>query len=211
MAVRALQSAIVASEDRRLGTVTLRVRARWASLAQELAERLLDGVNEFNFQTRKSQASVERRFIEDRLTETGRELLAAETRMQEFLSRNRNLATSPELLFQRDRLQRELTLRQQIYTSLVQSREDARIREVRDTPVITVIETPSMPLRPESRRVALNVVGGAIAAGLLGVLFAVALEALERAHRNGNEFATRVLVRLNNANGRLRSLLGVRA
>jgi uncharacterized protein involved in exopolysaccharide biosynthesis len=54
--------------------------------------------------------------------------------MQAFLQANRQWANSPDLTFQHDRLERDIALRQQVYTTLVQSFEQARISEVRDTP-----------------------------------------------------------------------------
>jgi uncharacterized protein involved in exopolysaccharide biosynthesis len=40
-------------------------------------------------------------------------------------------------------------MRQQVYTQLVQAFEQARIEEVRDTPTLTIIEEPYVPVRPE--------------------------------------------------------------
>jgi hypothetical protein len=68
---------------------------------------------------------------------------------------------SPELVFARDHLQRDVDLNQQVVTSLAQSLEDARIREVRDIPVITVIEPPVAQTTPESR--------GRLRRGMLGI------------------------------------------
>jgi uncharacterized protein involved in exopolysaccharide biosynthesis len=78
-------------------------------------------------------------------------LRAAEDRLETFLRTNRQYAGSPELTFQRDRLQRSVGLAQQVYTSLMQNYEDVRIREVRDTPVITIVEAPSVHALPEPR------------------------------------------------------------
>lgn len=194
MTLRALQGRVVsATEDRRLGTVTLHVMAPWPSLAQTLAQRLLTAVNDFNFQTRKSQASAERQFIEGQLAEAQSSLLASENRMQAFLSANRNFGNSPQLTFERDRLQRDVSLRQQVYTSLVQSREDARIREVRDTPVITVIEAPALPLERQPRGTATKAIGGLLLGAIVATILVFAVEALERADENGSESARSVL------------------
>jgi hypothetical protein len=67
------------------------------------------------------------------------------------------------------RLEREVDWRQQVFTSLVQSFERARIDEVRNTPVITVIEAPTRPVRPDGR----GVVKWGIAALALGIVIAV--------------------------------------
>lgn len=91
-----------------------------------------------------------------------------------FLSTNRQIGTSSELSFERERFQRDLTLRQQVFTSLTQAYEDVRIREVRDTPVITVFEPPAVPTQPAPRgrlkRVALGVMVGAFVGILLTIV-----------------------------------------
>ena len=130
------------------------------------------GVNQFNLETRKSQATAERQFVEVQAAAAEQDLRATEDRLQSFLQRNRDISGSPELAFERDRLQRDVGLRQQVYTSLVQSREEAKIREVRDLPVITVIENPSLPTVGEPRRAALKTVFGGLAGGIVGVLIA---------------------------------------
>ncbi len=77
---------------------------------------------------------------------------AAEDTLEKFLQTNRQLENSPQLSFQRDRLQREAGRQQQMMLGLVQQYEDARIREVRDTPVITVIERPVLAASADSRQ-----------------------------------------------------------
>jgi uncharacterized protein involved in exopolysaccharide biosynthesis len=180
-AVRALRGIVRGEEVKSLGAVRLSVATRWPSVSLALAEALVREVNHFNFQTRKSQAAAERQFVEAQSNEAQRSLLAAEERLQAFLERNRSISGSPELGFTHDRLQREVGLRQQLYSALLQSREDARIREIRDIPVITVLEEPALPLVGESRGTLQKAVLGGFAGGLLGVVIAFAVHGLSRA------------------------------
>jgi len=106
-----------------------------------------------------------------------------------MLQFNRAIANSPELGFQRDRLQREVSLRQQVYASLMQSREDAKIREVRDTPVLTVLESPRLPVVGEARNSVKKALLGGFAGGMLGVLVAFFLHALAVKRRRPDEAA----------------------
>jgi len=181
-AVRALERIVTSREAKGLGAVEVTVTTRWPSVSLALAARLVRGVNQFNVETRKSQAAAERQFVEGRAGEAERALREAEDRLQSFLQRNR-ITGSPELEFARDRLQREVSLRQQTYTSLLQSREEARIREVRDTPVITVLEEPRLPVLPEARRVLLKGTMGGMAGGMLGVLIAFLAQGVAGARR----------------------------
>lgn len=162
------------SLNQKTGVVTVSVRATDPAVAQALAQRFLDLLNGFNLVRRQSQASAERRFTEGRLREVRQELRAAEDRLQAFLARNRDLRNSPELAFQRERLARDVSLAQDLFGTLSQAFEQARIEEVRDTPVITVLDRPQLAARPDSRRLALKVV----AAGLFGLVLGAALAIL---------------------------------
>src|SRR2546423_3036125 len=161
---------IAAAVAPRTGMVTTRVRTESPYVSLRIAQRLLEGLNHFNLITRQSQAREERRFTEGRLEDARAELRAAEDALQRFLQVNREFAESPALTFQRDRLQREVTLRQQVVTSLAQRYEENRIREVRDTPVITIVDAPSLAARADRRLLALILVVGTVAAFVLGAL-----------------------------------------
>jgi uncharacterized protein involved in exopolysaccharide biosynthesis len=105
-------------------------------------------LNEFNLETRQSQALEEGRFVSARMAEAQEELREAEEALKTFLQQNRQFRNSPELVFEHDRLQRQVAMRQEIFTSLAQSHEQSRIDAVRDTPVITVIASRSARRSP---------------------------------------------------------------
>lgn len=105
--------------------------------------------------------------------------------MQIFLQQNRGTSNSPYLLFQRDRLQREIVLRQEEYTTLLISGREARLRELRDTPVISVIEPPHLPLVPESRKVGLRTLMGGLGDAAFAMLLAFVIHGMRHARRQG--------------------------
>jgi len=174
LAVKQLQSMVESGEVKSIGAVQLAVKTRWPSVSWQLAQKLVRGVNQFNLETRQSQATQEKRFVEARTAEAESALRDAEDRLLAFLQRNHAIIGAPELEVQRDRLQRDVTVRQQIYTSLLQNREEARIREVRDTPVITVLEEPRLPLTPEARNSLYKGFLGGLLGAMLGVILALA-------------------------------------
>jgi uncharacterized protein involved in exopolysaccharide biosynthesis len=168
------------------GAVTLSVSTPWRSASLAIASRLLDRVNEFNLHTRQSQAAGERRFVEGRLSEARETLRAAENRLQSFLTANRQIAGSPELTFDRDRLQREVSMQQQIVSTLAGAYEDTRVREVRDTPVITIIEPAAVAMSPAPRGLALRAVIGAMLGALVGFVLALLKEMFNRRRAAGD-------------------------
>ena len=192
LGVKLLMDMVSSSVARTTGVVEVSVATRWPSVSLAITTALVDGVNDYNQRTRQGQAAAERKFVEGRLATAGAELRAAEDRLEGFLRTNRQYASSPELTFQRDRLQRDVTLQQQVFTSLTQSYEEVRIREVRDTPVITVIEAPSVPALPESRGRLKSVLLGLLLGGFLGAFAVFISQTIARRREQGdaeaNEF-----------------------
>lgn len=179
-AVRRLRGRMSGAVDPRIQLVTLRVTSPSADLSTAVLERALELVSQFNQEQRQSQSAQERAFLGARLTEARRELSEAEDSVARFMERNRDFRNSPPLLFQYDRLQREVGLRQALYATLAQNYEQSRIEEVRDTPVLTLVERPRIPVRPDSRRLALKALLALVAGTLLGVVAAFATDALLR-------------------------------
>lgn len=168
--VRRLDSWVRTRADLPSGTVTLETQAPWPELAVKLNRRILTLVNEFNLKKRQSQAGAERRFTETRLAEERDRLTKAEDALANFYNRNRRWASSPELQSEADRLQREVDFRQQVYTTLAQEYERARINEVRNTPVINVIDPPEASVEQAGSYFLY-----AVLAGMLGFAFAAGL------------------------------------
>jgi uncharacterized protein involved in exopolysaccharide biosynthesis len=187
------RNVIATSLVMRTGMVTARVRTRSPYVSLQIAERLLQGLNHFNLITRQSQAREEVRFTEGRLEDARASLRAAEDVLQRFLQVNREFAESPALVFQRDRLQREVLLRQQVVTSLAQRYEENRIREVRDTPVITMIDTPALAARPDRRLVPLILLLGLAAGFAVGALIVISRDGLTSDRTTGRDPALAVL------------------
>ena len=189
VAIRVLNGIVQSNEVKAIGGVRVSATTRWPSVSLALAEELVNGVNQFNLETRKSQAAAERQFVEQQAGAAELALRNAEDRLQSFLQRNRETGGSPQLVFERDRLQRDVNLRQQLYSTLLQSREEAKIREVRDTPVITVIEPPRLPVVGESRKTIQKSMLGAVAGAVIGVFTALFASGLSRARRTPSEEA----------------------
>ncbi|HVG45414.1 MAG TPA: Wzz/FepE/Etk N-terminal domain-containing protein, partial [Longimicrobium sp.] len=160
--VKVLKGSVNAEVNPMTGVVGFGVSTPWPALSEQIGKRLLEMVTQFNLSTRQSQAAAERKFTEGRLNEATRELRAAENALQDFMQSNRRFDNAPQLLLRRERLQRDVTEHQAVYAMLSQAYEQARIDEVRDTPVLTVIEGPVGSAQPEPR--------GTVTRGLLLLL-----------------------------------------
>lgn len=179
-AIDALGGRISTTINQKTGIIRLSVKSPWASLSYEIANSLLSGLNTFNLRTRKSQASAERRFTETQLQDARIGLRMAEDNLQSFLQGNRQWQNSAELTFGHDRLEREVRLQQTLVSGLAESYQSSRIREVRDTPVITVIEPPVIPFQQDRRGRLLRALMGMILGAIVGLGSAIASHALQR-------------------------------
>lgn len=167
-----LKRDITESVDTRDNIVTLRVSAPWAALAEQMADQALVLVNQFNLEKRQSRARAEREFLESRQTAAAAELAQSEDSLQTFLMHNARYADSPELRFQEQRLERAVQFRQQVMTSIAQSYERARIDEVRNTPLITIIQQPAHTAK-HHRGPLFGAVLGLVAGAFVGLLILV--------------------------------------
>ena len=178
--VRWLHDRISVTTDRETGIVTFAVTTRSAELAHGIASRLLELVRAFDVDQRRSQAKNERAIIEKQLDKAAGEVQDAEDSLARFLESNRNFRNSPQLLFQHDRLQRHVSLRQQVLTSLTEAYERARIEEVRNTPVLTVVAPSRLPPFPDPRRLLFKGLLALLAGAALGIGLALWREYLDR-------------------------------
>lgn len=186
IAVLLVDGLVSVTVDARQGVVILRTTAQWPELARQINRRMLQLVNEFNLGKRQSRAAAERHFVEQRVRRAHQELEAAEADLLEFYQRNRLYQDSPELSFERDRLERIVSLRQQVHNSLAQSYEQARIDEVRDTPVITIVDSADDALVMSGKNVKLSGVLGFIVGGMFALALAIALEYMSRERAMGS-------------------------
>lgn len=165
------------------GVVQVSVATPWAAVSQWLARRVLDQLDAFNIERRRTQAGEERRFAEQLLQARRDSLRIAENRLEAFVLANREYSNAPTLTLAAERMRRDVTFQLSLLTSTTSQYEDARLREVRDTPTITVIEPPRVPARPVPKPVTRAAVFGAglgLIASVLGILFVRAV-AVQRA------------------------------
>jgi hypothetical protein len=145
---------------------------------------------------------------EHRTSDTLLNILGIADKLRTFLQHNRQ-GNSPELKFEQSRLEREVGPNQQVVTSLAQSYEEVRIREVRNTPVITVIEPPTLATSADPRNRTTRAVIGLLLAGVLAVItgFIEDFSGRGQRHAEANEFFH---VQVHAPNDAARGVSGVR-
>jgi uncharacterized protein involved in exopolysaccharide biosynthesis len=188
--VDAVKGQVEKNANPRTGVITVKVHSRTPEMAVQIARNILDEVNRFNLNRRQAQAGAERSFVEKRLGEAQMELRQAEENLQSFLTENREFKSSPSLQLEFDRLNRTVSMRQQLYNGLAQSYEQAKIEEVRDLPVITVVEPPETPISPDAHGGARKtLIGIAIGVGIgIVIAFGTHLVAVLTRNRESDDY-----------------------
>jgi uncharacterized protein involved in exopolysaccharide biosynthesis len=130
-------------------------------------------LNDFNISIRQSRARAERKFTSARVADARDSLSHAEDALAAFNMRNR-VANSPGLQVERDRFQRAVDVASQIYLQLRGQAEQAALQEVRDTPALTVIDPPLLPIRQSWPNRRLTVIAATLAGFLVAALYLLA-------------------------------------
>lgn len=167
---------VSSSASPRTSVVSIVVTTRDPVFSAALATALLGGINEFNLRMRQRRASAELEFTQERLTAARQNVLSAQDRLQRFIQQNQLFRSSSRLSLEQERLAQAVSAAQGLYASLLQAEEQARIDDLRRTPLISVVAAPYVPPLPDSRGVARMIVLGLIAGFATGLSAALLLE-----------------------------------
>lgn len=170
-AAKRLSKRLDISVDDATQIVTLGVELRDPNLAADVARRLVAELDTYNQVTQRTEARARREFIQGQLGNAQRDLGAAEDSLRDFLVHNRRLDDSPTLQFEQARYQRAIDLRQAVVQDLSQAFEQARIDEVRDTPVLTVLQPALVPIKKSWPRRSVSAIAGMVVGILLALAF----------------------------------------
>lgn len=140
--IRGLREKLIIRTDDQADLVTLRARGPSPSTAAALAGSVLDALNAVTTASIRSGGSAERRFAEAQADSAHAALRAAENQHRDFLSANRSITSSPALQFEDARLRRQIQIRQEVFLALTNQAQAAKLREVRNTPAISLIQPP---------------------------------------------------------------------
>jgi uncharacterized protein involved in exopolysaccharide biosynthesis len=165
-AVRRFRARTTIHADERTGIIRVQFLGESPGLAQWVTAAVYDELNRYNVEVRGSRARERRRFLDERVDVSADSLLAAEVALRDFYEQNRQWEEDPRLVFRERQLNRGVDSHLEILNSLRRELELAKLDEVRDTPVLNVVQPPSLPVRkawpPRTRLTVLWAMLGAV-------------------------------------------------
>lgn len=161
-------SLVSSSVDRETGLMAMSVTTSSPDLSAAVASSYLHHLEQRVRSIRTQKARKNLAFIEERFNDVQEELRDAEQQLAEFTDRNQNL-NSARLRTERDRLQRQVRFKSDLFSEIQTQRTQAQIELQRVSPVVTVVQAPIPPLKPSAPSRMLIVVLSVMLGGLLGV------------------------------------------
>ncbi|MCG6191381.1 Wzz/FepE/Etk N-terminal domain-containing protein [Maribellus maritimus] len=135
-----------------------------AQVAQKAKELLQQYITDFKVEKAKAQL----KFVEERYNEKKKDLEDAQADLASFRDKNKNV-TSAMALTEESRLENEYQLAFDVYSSLAQQMEQARIKVKEDTPVFSVIRPVIIPFEKSKPNRPLILIIWIFLGGILGV------------------------------------------
>jgi len=169
-ALERLEELVSVSEDRKTGLIHIDILTEEPQLSADIANYIAKAANDYIQAENSFEASRDRNFIEERLIVVKNELNKAENKLKEFRQENRRLADSPELQLEQGRLLRQVEMKQQVYITLQQQLELARIDEVKQTPVIHTLDVAEAAIKKDKPKRKLIVILSMMLGGIVGTI-----------------------------------------
>ena len=140
VALKTLREELEISLDNKTNVVSISIETREPSLSADIVNNVIGALDKF-FRTKKTtNAGEQRKFIEGRLVEIKADLEKAENTLKEFRENNRQISSSPQLLLEQERLIREVQINTTIYVELKKQYEIVKIEEIKNIPIVNVMD-----------------------------------------------------------------------
>lgn len=171
-AVKKLRRRVTAETNVKTPLVRVFAVTQWPELSAQVDNRAMDLVNLFNREQRTSRARAKRIYLQERLDSVSAELRTAEERRRVFVSGNRKMDFSPSLQLNDEQLRHNVDVTRENFQSLQKQFDDARMDELNDAPLITIVDAAIPPYKPTWPRFGWIVAGCIIIGLILGAVIA---------------------------------------
>lgn len=168
--IKTLSENVSLTVNNKEGYLTLSVTGaepiQTAELAMKAQLLLQDEVTRFRVE--KSQSELD--YIQARYNEIKREAEMYQEQLARINDRTQNVNNTSDRI-ERDRIQSKYTMTNSIYSELAKQLEQAKMQVKKDTPVFTIIQPVTVPIRPSNSRATTLIIwtflGGVLGCGIV--------------------------------------------
>nr|MCU0453822.1 hypothetical protein [Bacteroidota bacterium] len=140
VALKKLRDELEVNIDNKTSVVSVALETRNAQLTSDVLNAIVRELDFFISTSQRTNASEQRKWVEGRLGQVEKDLRAAEEGLKLFRERNRRVSDSPLLLLTQERLLRDIEIHSTVFVELRKQLELARIEEVKNVPIINVLD-----------------------------------------------------------------------
>jgi uncharacterized protein involved in exopolysaccharide biosynthesis len=170
-ALQAFEGILSVKDDKETFLITISIYMPERQLAVDVANYIGDAVTDYLQKEQRKTTIESKLYIEDRLNYATNKLAEAESDLIKFKNEN-TITVSPSLRTELIGLERKLKLAQDFATMLEKQRELILIEEVREKPIVNILDTAQItfkPFKPKRRQVVMTNTFFAFVLSIIGV------------------------------------------
>lgn len=162
---KALGSRLAVSVDKKTGVTTLTVTMQDALISASLTDTVMHSLQNYITDYRTNKARHDLAYMEKLYDEAKQDYTEAQQKYAQFADANQNIS---RLVYraEQERLQNEMNLAYQMYTTVSQQLQMAKAKVQEITPVYTVVQPATVPLRAAKPNKLMILVGFVFLAGV---------------------------------------------
>jgi uncharacterized protein involved in exopolysaccharide biosynthesis len=140
------KGSIVTNYELKTKILTFIVEMPESQLSADVANAVVTSLDKYVRTQKKSFAGEQRKYLVARVQQIKDTLSLCEDALKTFREKNRQVAQSPELLLEQNRMMRNVEIQQTIFIELTKQLELVKLAEVKDVPVVNVREYAKDPI-----------------------------------------------------------------
>lgn len=161
----ALSKRIAVSVDKKTGVTTLTVTMQDPLISASLTDTVMHRLQNYITEYRTNKARHDLAFTEKLYTEAKANYTDAQSKYASFVDANQNIILL-SYRAEQERLQNEMSLAYNVYTQVAQQLQMAKAKVQEITPVYTVVQPATVPLRPSKPSKPMILIGFVFLAGV---------------------------------------------
>ncbi len=138
--LNSLRGGLEVSLENKTSVLSISLLTQEPQLSADIVNSVASELDVFVRTKRTTNASEQRKWIEERLIEVKVDLEKSENTLKDFRENNRRVSDSPQLLLEQERFIREMQINSTLYTELKKQYELTKIEEIKNIPIVNIMD-----------------------------------------------------------------------